>query len=427
MTGPWWTRARGVPAALAVLAVLLLLVGAFGGLRRGPEPDPRPGPHWYGTLQTDPDRARTEYEHGVRVAHLQIDWGRFEPERGVYDEEYVRGVRDRLAAFREAGLKVEAGLGLNHPPSWLPDAFPESVFVNQFGERSTGTPNIVFSDPVREQVADYVGAVDRLVGLDDVWAVRIGVNENGEFAYPAPLSKGGGPGEFWAYDGHAQADSPFPGWRPGERTYQGRPFTREDASRWYRWYAGALAGAVNWQLDLYASLGYRGQLKVLVPGGGFYPSDLRAALDARLDGSPSIRLVGRGAGFFLTLGLVEHRDAVRIVTTALVDGTGEPEDNGCAPGDARVDVSAPDDATVRAWSSARWVAAVARSAGFTRMAGESAGPHVAPYRAGVTERAYRQMASCGLEGMMWAFDRHLYDGTPGSSLADYAETIRRHP
>ncbi|CAM5236499.1 beta-galactosidase [Streptomyces tanashiensis] len=45
----------------------------------------------------------------------------------------------------------------------------------------------------------------------------------------------------------------------------------------------------------------------------------------------------------------------------------------------------------------------------------------------MTETAYRQMASCGLEGMMWAFDRQLYDGTPGSSLADYAETIRRHP
>ncbi|CAM5236533.1 hypothetical protein STANM309S_01182 [Streptomyces tanashiensis] len=77
--------------------------------------------------------------------------------------------------------------------------------------------------------------------------------------------------------------------------------------------------------------------------------------------TPSIRLVGRGAGFFLTLGLVEHRDTVRIVTTALVDGTGAPRDNGCVPGDARVDVTAPDDAAVRDWSSVRWVVAVART------------------------------------------------------------------
>ncbi|MET9676230.1 beta-galactosidase [Streptomyces sp. NPDC006482] len=426
MTG---IRRAGVLAALAVLVVgclLALLTGALGGVRRD-DPEPVPGPYWYGTLQTDPDKARTEYEHGIRVAHLQIDWGRFEPEQGVYDEEYAREVADRLKAFLDAGLRVEAGLGLNHPPSWLPDAFPESVFENQFGERSESTPNIVFSKPVREQVADYVRAVDRLVGLENIWAIRVGVNESGEFAYPAPLSEGGGQGEFWAYDRHAQESAPFPGWRPGERTYEGKPFTRAQVARWYDWYAGALAGAVNWQLDLYASLGHRGPLKVLVPGAGFYPSDLRAALDARLVDSPSIRLVGRAAGFFVTLGLIEHRDEVRIVTTALVDGTGDPDDNGCAPGDARMDVRNPDDAVVRDWSSSRWVVAVARSAGFTKLTGESAGPQVAGYRPGVTETAYEQMASCGLEGMMWAFDWQLYDGTPGSSLAEYAETIRRHP
>ncbi|MFE7513006.1 beta-galactosidase [Streptomyces sp. NPDC057540] len=422
MTAPWWTASRGLPGTLVFLAVLVLLVGALGGLRRE---DPRPAPYWYGTLQTDPDRARTEYEHGIRVAHLQIDWSRLEPEQGVYDEGYAREVRDQVAVFRDAGLRVEAGLGLNHAPSWLPDAYPESVWIDQAGRRSTATPNIVFSEPVREGVADYVRAVDRLIGLDTFWAVRLGVNESGEFTYPAPSAEGRA--AFWAYDSHAQASSPFPGWRPGERTYHGRPFTSEEAARWYDWYEGALAGAVNWQIDLYASLGYRGQLKVLVPGAGFYPSDLRAAVGARLAGSPAIGLVGRGAGFFRTLALVEQRDTVRIVTTALVDGTGRPRDNGCTPADARVDVAAPDDAAVRAWSSARWVTAVARSAGFTRLAGESAGPQIAPYHDGVTDTAYRQMASCGLEGMMWAFDRHLYDGTPGSSLDRYAETIRSHP
>ncbi|MEF9881272.1 hypothetical protein [Streptomyces sp. P9-A4] len=427
MTARRWPGRRGGVAALAVLTVLLLLVGAFGLLRHvGQGREPAPGLYWYGTLQTEPDRALTEYRNGIRVAHLQIDWGRLEPRQGVYDEGYAREVRARLDSFRSAGLLVEAGLGLNHPPPWLPDAFPESVFENQYGERSTGTPNIVFSRPVRDQVAEYVRAVDRLIGLGHVWAIRIGVNENGEFAYPSPLSGSGGPGEFWAYDNHAQASSPYPGWRPGESTYHGKPFTREQVARWYDWYTGALAGAVNWQLDLYTSLGYRGALKVLVPGAGFYPSDLRAAVNARLAGSPSVRLVARGAGFFLTLPLVEHRDTVRIVTTALVDGTGDPADNGCSPGDARTDVSAPADAAVRGWSSARWVVAVARSAGFTRLAGESAGPQVSPYRPGVTEAAFRQMSSCGLEGMMWAFDRHLYDGTPGSSLAEYADTIRRH-
>ncbi|MEU7516054.1 hypothetical protein AB0B13_29215 [Streptomyces sp. NPDC042898] len=426
MTGPRWAGVLTAVTVLVVVGLLLLLTGVPGGAGR-PGPGTDPGRYWYGTLQTDPEKAGTEYEHGIRVAHLQIDWGRFEPEQGVYDEAYAREVADRLREFRDAGLLVETGLGLNHPPSWLRGAFPESVFENQFGRQSDTTPNIVFSEPVREHVAAYARAVDRLVGLENFWAIRVGINESGEFAYPAPLSEGSGKAEYWAYDRHAQESSPFPGWRPGDRTYDGKPFTREQVARWYDWYAGALAGAVNWQLDLYASLGHTGPLKVLVPGAGFYPSDLRAALDARLAGSPSIRLVGRAAGFFLTLGLVEHRDQVRIVTTALVDGTGDPDDNGCAPGDAKVDVRNPDDAMVRDWSSSRWVAAVARSAGFTQLTGESAGPQVAGYRPGVTEKAYEQMASCGLEGMMWAFDRQLYDGTPGSSLAEYAETIRRHP
>jgi hypothetical protein len=33
--------------------------------------------------------------------------------------------------------------------------------------------------------------------------------------------------------------------------------------------------------------------------------------------------------------------------------------------------------------------------------------------------------SCHLQGLMWAFDDNLYDGTPGSSLDDYAAMIRR--
>ncbi|MFB7542339.1 beta-galactosidase [Streptomyces zaomyceticus] len=426
MTARWWRRHRAAPAAALVLAVLLLLVGAIGALPREAS-EPEPEPYWYGTLQTGPDRAAVEYEHGIRVAHLQLDWDRFEPEPGVYDEEYAREVRDTLDVFRAAGLRVEAGLGLNDAPPWLPDAFPSSVFVNQFGEQSTTAPNIVFSEPVREHIAEYVRAVDRLIGLDRLWAVRVGISETGEFAYPNPPETSSRSAEFWAYDRHAQEQSPYPGWRPGESTYHGRPFTREQVARWYDWYAGALAGAVNWQLDLYTSLGYEGALKVLIPGSGFYPSDLRAAVDARLVGSPSLQLVARGVGFFLTLPLLEHRDTVRIVTTALVDGTGAPVDNGCSPADARTDVAAPDDALVRGWSSPRWVVAVARSAGFTRLTGESAGPQISPYRPGVTETAARQMTSCGLEGIMWAFDEQLYDGTPGSSLDDYAETIRRHP
>ncbi|MFI8520707.1 beta-galactosidase [Streptomyces sp. NPDC085481] len=411
-------------ALLAVLALVALVAATVGALNRD-DTDPSSS---FGTLQTAPERARTEYEHGLRVAHLQIDWGRFEPEQGVYDDSYIQEVRDRLHAFREAGLRVEAGLGLNHPPDWLAGAYPESVWRNQFGEESTGTPNIVFSTPVRDEVASYVRQVNERIGLDEIWAIRVGINESGEFGYPSPVADGRDKGEFWAYDRHAQEASPYPGWRPGEKAYEGAPFTERQVRRWYDWYLASLADAVDWQIDLFTGLGHHGPLKVLVPGSGFYPSDYRAAVSGYLDGTRSARLIGRGVGFFATLGLLQQRDEVHIVTTALVDGTGDPVDNGCAPGDpkavATADGSAAADRAVRAWSSTRWVVAVARSEGFTHLDGESAGQHVAAYWPGVMEVAFHQFDSCGLEGLMWAFDHDLYDGTPGSSLAEYAAMIR---
>ncbi|WP_327378046.1 beta-galactosidase [Streptomyces sp. NBC_01216] len=408
------------PVRAALLTVLVLAAAAFGPLR----PDEQPPVPLFGTLQTDPERAAEEYAHGLRVAHLQVAWDRFEPERGVYDEAYARQVRERLASFRDAGLRVEAGLGLNHPPAWLADAHPESVWRNQYGERSTNTPNLVFSAPVRAEVAAYVRQVDERIGLDDVWALRLGTDENGEFGYPRPLPDGRDGGAFWAYDQQAQAASPYPGWRPGEHSYRGASFTERQVRRWYDWYLGSLADAVNWQIELYTGLGHRGPLKLLVPGAGFYPADRDAAVATYLDGrGDGARLIGQGVGFFATLGLVEHRDQVQITTTALVDGTGRPTDNGCAPGDSGAVGSAPD-ATVRTWSSARWVVAVARAEGFRHLSGESAGPQVAAYRPGVMAAAFRQLGTCGLEGLMWAFDQQLYDGTLGSSLDTYSELIK---
>ncbi|MEV6327773.1 beta-galactosidase [Streptomyces sp. NPDC051909] len=422
------TRAHGsrvrrpVLLGLASAVVLFSLVAAaFGTLRRD---GPPPGPHLFGTLQTAPERAAEEYAQGLRVAHLQVDWSRFEPERGVYDDAYAREVRGRLRAFLDAGLKVEAGLGLNHPPRWLASAHPESVWVNQFGERSTAVPNVVFSDPVRGEVAAYVARVRERIGLDRVWTVRLGIDENGEFAYPRALSGGRDTGEFWAYDRHAQAASPYPGWRPGERTYRGAPFTEDQVARWYDWYLNSLADAVNWEIELLAGLGHHGRVKVLVPGAGFYPSDYAAAVAARLDGTRAIGLVGRGVGFFRTLGLLDHGEQVRVVTTALVDGTGRPSDNGCRPDDPSR-VGTASDATLRAWSSTRYVVAVARAEGFGRIDGESAGQQVAAYGPEVMAAAFHQFDSCRLGDLMWAFDRSLYDGTPGSSLADYAAMVRQ--
>lgn len=420
----------------AAVAAVIAAVVSF--TRLGDPTQPREQ-YFFGTLQTSPRTARADETHGIRVAHLTVQWDRFEPAPGQVDQRYVAALRERLRMFRDAGLRVEAGVGLNNPPSWLLSKYPEDSFTDQRGARSTSSPNLVFSQEIRNEVAGYLRLLDSEIGLGNFWAIRVGVNDTGEFTYPPPARSTRGPLSYWAYDRHAQASgadpgrpstvspNPYPGWRPGQGTYDGAAFGTRQVSRWYDWYLGALADAVNWQTGQYEALGYRGLMLVLIPGAGFYPGDLSAAVEGHLRETADGGLISRGAGFFRTIALIDHRPNVQLVSTALVDGSGTPRNNACQAADTSVTPDALDPAAqsrVRAWSSVRWISRIAAQEGFP-ISGESAGPHVAAYYPGVMNQAGRQLKSCGLTGLMWAFDHNLYDGTPGSSLGDYASVIAK--
>ncbi|MBN0048225.1 beta-galactosidase [Streptomyces actuosus] len=428
-------RTRRWVVYLAVAAVVAAVL-SFSRLGKGNDHHER---YFFGTLQTSPRTARVSAEHGIGVAHMTVHWNRFEPAPGQVDQAYVATIKEKVRVFHDAGLRVEAGLGLNSPPSWLFDRYPDAAFTDQDGARFTEAPNLVFSQEVRNEVAGYLRQLDRQIGLRSFWALRIGVNDTGEFTYPRPAPGTAGHASYWAFDRHAQASgadpgrpatvapNPFPGWRPGQPGYRGAPMTTGQVSRWYDWYLTALADAVNWQIRQYEALGYTGRLLVLVPGAGFYPGDLSTALRAHLGATAAGGLLSRGAGFYRTIGLIDHRPGVQLVSTALVDGSGTPRNNACRPSDRAVDLDAlargrgPED-RVRAWSSVRWISRIAAHEGFT-VSGESAGPHVAAYYPGVMNEAGRQLKACGLKGLMWAFDHNLHDGTPGSSIEDYALLI----
>ncbi|MFE7955691.1 hypothetical protein [Streptomyces sp. NPDC057413] len=431
-----WRHGGHRPAVFAALVTAVVAVTLFAVSQQ----DGRAAPsYFFGTLQTGLGTARQERDKGIGVAHLPIYWDRVEPVRGHIDTGYVAGVKDALRTFQDAGMKVEAGLGLNHPPGWVLDRHPGNSYTDQNGREYTDSPNLAFSQELRNEAQGYLRWLDRDIGLRTFWAIRIGVNDTGEYAYPPP-----GDGErtaFWAFDRHAQASgrdpgrpatvpaNPYPDWRPGQQTYRGEPFTPQQADRWYAWYLGALADTVNWQIRQFDALHYPGILKVLIPGGGLQPRDLSAALSVRLAPTAQGGLVGRGSAYFRTIPMILHHGNVQLVSTALVDGSGTPRNNVCRPQDAAVDVralatgSGPAD-LVGTWSSVRWVARIAAETGFT-VSGESAGPEVESYYPGVMNDAARQMTTCGLKGLMWAFDRNLYDGTPGSSLEDYAAVIAR--
>ncbi|TQJ91462.1 beta-galactosidase [Streptomyces sp. SLBN-31] len=429
------SRARRWVVYAVVVAVVAAVVSF---IRLGDPGDPHQR-FFFGTLQTSPRTAGADKARGMRVAHMSVYWDRFEPAPGQVDQHYVAALKRKLRMFRDAGLHVEAGVGLNNPPSWLSGRYPEDAFTDQGGARFTSTPNLVFSQEIRNEVEGYLRRLDQEIGLGNFWALRIGVNDTGEFTYPPPASSSGGAASYWAFDRHAQASgadpgrpatvppNPYPGWRPGQTTYHGASFTVGQVSRWYDWYVAALADAVNWQTRQYEALGYHGLLLVLIPGGGFYPSDLSTAVRAHLGATADAGLISRGAGFFRTIGLIEHRRTVQLVSTALVDGSGTPRNNTCRPADGAVTPDAltrGTEARARTWSSVRWISRIAAHEGFV-ISGESAGPHVAAYYPGVMNDAARQLKSCGLTGLMWAFDHNLYDGTPGSSLGDYASVIAK--
>ncbi|WP_037571714.1 beta-galactosidase [Phaeacidiphilus oryzae] len=394
--------------------------------------------YYFGTLTTDPAKAGQEHDRGIEVAQLNLRWDLYEPAPGVYDRDYLAELSRTLRTLHRAGSRIEVGLGLNHPPGWLFDRFPDAAYVDQYGNRYTGTANIVFSAAVRGEAQAYLARVQRDIGLGTFWAIRVGVDAEGEFLYP-PANTGGGSINYWAFDSNAQGGAadpgrpatilpdPFPGWRPGSHEYRGRAFSTAEVAQWYHWYLGSLADAVDWQIGFYRSLGYQGYLKVLVPGSGYYPASLQEAIGHFLQGATTPGLLGSGAGFFKTLALIKQRAGVVITSTSLVDGSGTPRNNGCARSDLKVDILAlPADPVIYSWSSVRWIANIAVRDGFTRLSGESAGAQVADYYPGVMDDAARQMSSCGLRGLMWAFDESLYDGTPGSSLADYASVVRRY-
>ncbi|MDH6137101.1 hypothetical protein P3T37_006533 [Kitasatospora sp. MAA4] len=421
-----WYRTLGW--ALSAVALLCL-----GGSATNPG-EPGNSRYLFGTLQSDPENAARERNAGISLASLAISWKRYEPAPGAFDTDYVSTLRQQITAFRKAGLQLELDPGLASPPDWLLN-LPGARYVDQYGDSVPDCANLVFSQDVRAHAQTYLARVAEDLDLSAFRAIRIGTDDSGEFSYPKG-SRAGHTNTYWAYDVNAQGagaqlppstpPNPYPGWKPGAAQYQGQEFTQAQVTTWYDWYLAALSGAVNWQLSTLRTVGFQGLLRVLVPGTGYHPRELQGELNAHLDGSVEPTLTAQGVGFYLTLAQLTHLPGVQIVSTALVDGTGTPPNNACEPDDTTVDTHSPQATEVYSWSSTRWVTRAARQDGFTLLGGESAGNQISPYHPGVIADAARQMAHCGLSDLMWAFDDDLYNGTPGSSLADYTAVIHNY-
>src|SRR5205085_566789 len=121
------------------------------------------------------------------------------------------------------------------------------------------------------------------VGLTNIWDFRVDGGDGGEANYGPSDDGQGHTNSYWAYDGNAQgtennlplgvSKTPFPGWQPGQMTYNDRPFTTSQAQQWYDWYFHSRMNYYNWQVALYRNAGFSNYLTFATPGFGTRPDE----------------------------------------------------------------------------------------------------------------------------------------------------------
>jgi len=396
----------------------------------------------FGTLNAHPEHAVRDYAAGIRVVEMVVGWNLYEPQDGVFSDvdqpgSYAYRMKQALRTFQAAGLKVILSVSLHYTPGWVFTDIPDSRYVDQYGVPATRSyPNFTFSQALRAKAAAYIARVDRDLGLNNFWAVEIGSGASIETVFPDENNDPAHNNEYWAYDANAQGlgrdrpatipPNPFPGWRPSDTWYDGQPFTAAQTSRWLDWYLAALMDGVNWQIRTYRGLGYRGAIDVKLAGWGNRPSEYAAAVANHLDGTgDSLQTLGRGAVWDRDIAKIADRRGVVIHVSSLDDSSshldGSVAPDLCEANDSTV---ALDDPRILRWSSARWIVYNARRFGLPTI-GENPDPASAPGYdpAAMMRDSASIMRSCGMQGLLWAFDSNLYNGPADASIEDYGEVI----
>lgn len=391
----------------------------------------------FGTLLADSEKATQSYSAGVRLVELELGWNLYEPDDGVFSASYAAAVQHSLRQFQSAGLKVVLGIGLQYPPTWL-HTYPNSSYVNQYGTQAPGYVNLTFNRTMRSKAEEYIARVDREIGLNNFWAVRIGSGSLIEVLYPEETA-GGNTNAYWAYDANAQANDegrptsipavPYAGWRPGQKTYNGQPFTPAQVKEWYKWYLDALVDGVNWQITVYKRLGFIGYEHVILPGLGSRPEEYTEAIADRLGGfGDDNRTMGRGAVWHKVISGLKVTGTVVIDISSVGDRSSvsaTSHDDLCRAHDFFVGL---DDPQINRWSSTRWISYNAHRNGLP-IIGEN--PALAdagglPYDPAMMRHIAELMRSCGLHGLLWAHEWNLYDSASNVGIDDYATVIKEY-
>ena len=393
------------------------------------------------------DRVTALRQAGVRLVEVGVEWSRFEPAPQQFDQAYIDDLRARFARCAGAGLGVVLTPGFQYAPDWVVQ-LPDGMYLDQYGNSHPAQgPNYVFGATVRDAAERYLDRFSAEFPLDGFAAVRVGTSEAGELGFPGRELGAEGTG-FWAFDDAALSGdglaagmqpNPMPGWKPGERTWHGRPLDAASVRSWFDWYADAAARTAIWQIGLLRERHYRGPIHLPLAGRGVLPADLATATAAALDGTAD-RDGSLERGLFYpdqlrTIAAATDPHALFADVTGVDDATAvaarrlDPPQDTCRPSDASLPLR--EATSVDTWSATRWTVANARAAGL-RVVGENPGHPDTPGTGGdessddlAAQLVYapRYAQECGLEVLLWAFEDDLFGPYPEVSLDDLARRI----
>lgn len=193
------------------------------------------GGYLFGVLNDDGAHYQDEWERGVRATNFEVQWKRYEPAQGVYDQAYIEHLRSVLRGLKQQGWVVQLVPGYHYAPGWVFSSYPNMNYVNQFGDVYDPDPvaqgdfrviNAPFNPQARALVAGYLEHLltvgfpqsDPQLRFD---SVRVGGGVQGELRYP-PAAYNGHNNSYWAFDVFAQDPArvaaipdEIVGWRPG--------------------------------------------------------------------------------------------------------------------------------------------------------------------------------------------------------------------
>lgn len=365
-------------------------------------PTPKAGARVWGLINNDGAHLEAEWNAGIRAKMVSLSWRDYLPAENAVNADYIRRKQVEFQTLRQLGFQLILSTGLHDVPPWVHVAYPNTRYVNQFGEAynlqntyDLGEANAVFNPRVRDLMAGYLARVFADFGTD-FHAVRLGGGRYGELTYP-PAVYGSTNNAYWAFDANAQAQSPVPGWRPGQ------PSPNGEAGKFLDWYLGALTEYQNWQVRA-ARQFYPGRLMMLYPSWGIRPSQANAAIGVNLNGTTSAEKNGEiQRGFDFARQVAALSDPLVVVTTTWLDANNS-QDGGTDQ---------------RYWSPVKYLAYLANQHPL-RLAlyGENTGQGSLVEM----ELSAAQTVRFGLDGMAWFNERELFSGTY-ATLADYQKVI----